>query len=448
MSHRGEGICVFVGPSLSATAVSEVLPAATVLGPAAQGDVYRAARMRPTALAIVDGYFERVPAVWHKEILWALHEGIPVYGSSSMGALRAAELAAFGMVGVGWVFERFVSGELTDDDEVAVAHGNADDGYRVISEAMVNIRRTLDHAVTSGVLDAGDAAGLVRLAKARFYPDRSWPQLLSDAEESGMTRSAAGLRTWLPSGRIDQKRLDALDLLDLLRTAAPAQVEVPWSFEHTIWWDMLVRSAGVVDGSGSHGVVLDLVIDELRLDDGAFGQAYRGAMLRALAVAEAGRENLHPGQAAVRDEANALCHRLGLTDQPAFEAWLVENRLDLAQFTEITATETALALVMTRWGPEAMAQLPDHLRVTGQFGHLLAKAEHKQKVLAAVGQDNPAVSATGTDAATLYENWFRAHGSAAPADVDAWARAAGYRDEDAFRRVLARDAVYRMLERT
>ena len=60
--------------------------------PSAQGDVYRVAQERPSAIGIVDGYFEGVLSVWHKEILWAMAEGIHVFGSASMGALRAAEL--------------------------------------------------------------------------------------------------------------------------------------------------------------------------------------------------------------------------------------------------------------------------------------------------------------------------------------------------------------------
>ncbi len=66
---------VFTGPSLTAADASAVLDA-RYLPPAAQGDVYRAALTRPRAIGIIDGIFERVPAVWHKEILWALARGI------------------------------------------------------------------------------------------------------------------------------------------------------------------------------------------------------------------------------------------------------------------------------------------------------------------------------------------------------------------------------------
>ena len=88
---------VFAGPSLAGADLS--LPEDFVLAPPArQGDVYRAARSRPTAIGVVDGYFEGVPSVWHKEILWALSNGIAVYGSASIGALRAAEMQAFDII--------------------------------------------------------------------------------------------------------------------------------------------------------------------------------------------------------------------------------------------------------------------------------------------------------------------------------------------------------------
>src|SRR5690606_31846846 len=97
-------VVVFLGPTLPVDAARAELDA-IYLPPAGQGDVYRVAREQPFAIGIVDGVFESVPAVWHKEILWALARGIHVVGGGSMGALRAAELARFGMQGVGRIFE-------------------------------------------------------------------------------------------------------------------------------------------------------------------------------------------------------------------------------------------------------------------------------------------------------------------------------------------------------
>ena len=73
---------VFTGPTLSPKEAEAELDA-TILPPVSQGDVYRVALEAPRAIGIIDGYFEQVPAVWHKEILWAMAQGIHVFGSAS-----------------------------------------------------------------------------------------------------------------------------------------------------------------------------------------------------------------------------------------------------------------------------------------------------------------------------------------------------------------------------
>ncbi len=87
-------------------------------------------------------------------------QGIHVFGSASMGALRAAELAAFGMEGVGAIFEAYRDGALEDDDEVAVVHGPAESGYRALSVALVNIRHTLAAAEAQSVIGPASSSAM------------------------------------------------------------------------------------------------------------------------------------------------------------------------------------------------------------------------------------------------------------------------------------------------
>jgi hypothetical protein len=172
---------VFVGPTLPATEVRELLPDATVMPPAGVGDILRAAQnKRVRRIAIIDGYFERMAAVWHKEILIALENGIEVWGAASMGALRAAELYAFGMQGVGEIFKLYKRGAVAADDEVAVAHLPAEVGYRAVSDALVNIRHTLAVAAKQRRIDAKTAEDLLVQAQATFYRDRAWSKLSVD----------------------------------------------------------------------------------------------------------------------------------------------------------------------------------------------------------------------------------------------------------------------------
>src|SRR5882724_12825471 len=137
---------IFAGPSLPPS-VAAGFAGIEWRPPVRQGDVYLAALSSPAIIGIIDGYFEIVPTVWHKEILWAMAEGIHVFGAASIGALRAAELDSFGMRGIGRIYEAFRDGVLQDDDEVAVLHGPEELGYPSLTEAMVNIRATLVEAV-------------------------------------------------------------------------------------------------------------------------------------------------------------------------------------------------------------------------------------------------------------------------------------------------------------
>jgi hypothetical protein len=214
---------VFVGPTLPAAEVSARLPGATVAPPVAVGEVLALIRRKRIArLAIIDGYFERMAAVWHKELLVALERGVAVWGAASMGALRAAELAPFGMRGVGAIYQGFARGALTADDEVAVAHLPAAYGYRATSDALVNLR---DGLARAPMLSPRLRGQLVELARARFYRERSWAQLIADAREAGLPRRPLdALAAW---PKPDRKAADARLLLRRLAGPPPAKPRPP-----------------------------------------------------------------------------------------------------------------------------------------------------------------------------------------------------------------------------
>ncbi|MGA7805958.1 TfuA-like protein [Bradyrhizobium sp.] len=196
---------------------------------------------RPAIIGIIDGYFEIEPTVWHKEILWAMAQGIHVYGGASIGALRAAELADFGMKGIGYVYEQYRTAGLTDDDEVAVMHGPEDVSYVQVTEAMVNVRTTIDRALALGVIDPVLAADLVRVAKSIFYKDRTYEAIVRTATELGLASKALGrFESWLPGGKVDQKRIDAVNLLRAVTAHLAGGVtpmQVSYQFAHTFAWE-------------------------------------------------------------------------------------------------------------------------------------------------------------------------------------------------------------------
>ncbi|WP_326522513.1 TfuA-like protein [Archangium lipolyticum] len=435
-------VFVFTGPTLSEEDVRRELDA-TCLPPAAQGDVYRVSLERPGAIGIIDGYFERVPSVWHKEILWALSQGIHIFGSASMGALRAAELAPFGMEGVGTIYEAFRSGELRDDDEVAVTHGAAEDGYRVLTEAMVNIRGTLRRAEEEGVLRPATRAGLERMAKSLFYAERAWPTLLAGARREGLPEDeVAALRAWLPRGRVDQKREDALAMLRVIRerlAEEPGPKQVRFTFEHTdAWEEMRHRAARLpLGGRGDGPGMEEALLEELRLS-GNYARAARGALGRALALEEARRQGRRSDEASLGRAELDLRREHGVLTPEGLTRWLEENGVE--DFQRLLRDEADVRWVHDVLGLELERCLPDHLRVSGEYAALVARARDKLRVL---GAHEPEGAEPGMTEEALWRWYFVTHlGRPVPDDLEHYARTAGFGEVRSLRRAVRRELLY------
>jgi hypothetical protein len=237
---------LFLGPTLAAHDALALLPDAVILPPVACGDVYRLVRdARPRRMAIVDGYFERMAAVWHKELIFARERGCEVWGASSMGALRAAELAPFGVRGVGRVYRTFLRGARAlaaapecDDDEVAIVHGPAELGYPALSTAMVDLRAGLAALRTRGAITARTHDRLIAAQKARPYRERSWDALVHDA--AAPPRRERDALAALAARGPSVKAADARALLRrLARTPTPRRRASGPRVERTWFWRQL-----------------------------------------------------------------------------------------------------------------------------------------------------------------------------------------------------------------
>jgi len=194
---------IFLGPSLEPSVAREVLDA-TYLPPIKRGDLAKLDQAVQT-VGIVDGEFFQSLAVSPKEVLVLLDRGVKVFGSSSIGALRAAELHTLGMVGVGRVFEMYRDGRIEADDEVALLYDPIT--YRACSEPLVNIRCALDAAVLKNVVGRIKADEILSRLVELYFPYRTHRAVgLLCPELEEFMRS-------LPS---NQKRDDALLLLEMI----------------------------------------------------------------------------------------------------------------------------------------------------------------------------------------------------------------------------------------
>ena len=211
---------LFAGPSLHG--VEPNFDGITLRPPARQGDIARAVLEGAGAIGLIDGYFDAVAAPWHKEILFALSRGVAMLGSSSMGALRAAECAAFGMRPIGVIANDYHSGALDDDAAVAISHGPEELGYPPVSEPLVDVRPTLQRLRTLQIISEAEHVRLWDRACATYFKDRSVDALFPAEERPEL------LAAYLQH-RVNQKAEDALVLVAELKlcaaTPGPSQTE-------------------------------------------------------------------------------------------------------------------------------------------------------------------------------------------------------------------------------
>lgn len=190
------------------------------LPPIQRGDLPRWVTTGYRRFAIIDGEFGQCRSVSVVEIRDALCQGAVVVGASSMGALRAVEVGSLGMRGVGWVYERYRSGRIESDEEVALTF-DPDRAYRALTVPLVNLRWAVEQPWSESDLSPGEQARVIELAGAIDYRERSWGHLLQAGAREG--ERVQRFLQWAARnpGAVDRKRLDALSLLNAVRRGDP-----------------------------------------------------------------------------------------------------------------------------------------------------------------------------------------------------------------------------------
>jgi hypothetical protein len=206
-------VVVFLGPSLDTETAKGILDA-EYKPPATRGDIFMAVKEGARIIGLIDGVFFQACAIAHREILYALENGVKVIGASSMGALRASELDLYGMEGVGTIYKQYKNGELVSDDEVALLFDP--ETLAPVSEPLVNIRYNLGLAEKADLISKEAEEKLLTVAKSLYYPERDYERLLSTAEAELKT-DLTQLRIFLSERRIDLKRVDAIEALKRIK---------------------------------------------------------------------------------------------------------------------------------------------------------------------------------------------------------------------------------------
>lgn len=219
---------LFAGPSLFGTNCE--LSGIALRPPARQGDVHRAVEDGATAIGLVDGVFGFVASVWHKEILFALSEGVAVLGAASLGALRAAECQPFGMRPIGTIAAEYLAGTRRDDGDVCLVHAPAELDFMPLSEPLVDVEATLAAMVDAGAATETEGAVLLAAARRLYFGDRDIERLCGEA---GLPALAASYRRH----RVAAKTRDAQALVAALRCCPDHRGPRPdWDFVASDPW--------------------------------------------------------------------------------------------------------------------------------------------------------------------------------------------------------------------
>lgn len=147
--------------------------------PIKRGDLKEALKENPDIIGIIDGVFHQNSAVGHKEILEVMNRGIKVFGSSSMGALRASELDSLGMIGIGYCYEQYATGKIDSDDEVAVMLDG--ETLEALSVPLISMKYVFSNACDENIITESERDELIRIAKSAYYPKRNYAQTLAES---------------------------------------------------------------------------------------------------------------------------------------------------------------------------------------------------------------------------------------------------------------------------
>lgn len=185
--------------------------------PAKKGDILQLVFKETSIVGLIDGFFLQDYPPTPIEVYNLLKKkGTTVYGSSSLGALRAVELSKFGMIGVGKIFNLFRKGIIDSDDEVAVTFT---DYSNFKSEALIDIRYNLFLAHKSKVIDKEAKRIILKISKQTYFPYRTYDDILDKCKikHPEIGSQVEQFREYLKTNRRSLKEEDAVLLLKRIK---------------------------------------------------------------------------------------------------------------------------------------------------------------------------------------------------------------------------------------
>ncbi len=169
-------IKIYTGLSMSKSDLKKLAPNYIFSKPVARTDLKEDIKNGIHIIGLVDGVFLNQLAVSPSEIMDCIRHGIKVFGSSSMGALRAAELDQYGMVGVGDIYNLVKKNEDFEDDFLGQTFYEDDLDKR--STPFIDVYLVLKKLHAENVISKDVMSFAIRKFRNMHYSDRGVPRLL------------------------------------------------------------------------------------------------------------------------------------------------------------------------------------------------------------------------------------------------------------------------------
>jgi hypothetical protein len=135
----------------------------------------------------------------------------------------------------------------------------------------------------------------------------------------------------------------------------------------------------------------------------------------------------------------------GLGERQAFESWRSRQRVDEAALTRFFEERARASWAEPLADALGLRHLSSQLRAAGEYGPLSELAELKTRCLESVGLASPSLSDAGVGEEELWSWYFVTRlGREQPADLDVFARFAGFAGREELRRAVLREYCFRV----
>lgn len=212
LQNKIQRAVIYCGSSISINEAKKMCPYAIFPGPIKRGDL---CDINADIYCIIDGFFYQNLAVSPKEIVQILRKNKKVIGSSSMGALRAAECSSLGMIGIGEIYKAYRNGLVQSDDEVAIMMEPYN--FTQLSDALIDIRFFLKKEIEKNNLNKEIADKIFFHFERLHFAKRNFEIVIEYyVSDNYLTKQQAEYLTNAFRASNTQKYSDALECLSYL----------------------------------------------------------------------------------------------------------------------------------------------------------------------------------------------------------------------------------------